>query len=69
MLSRVFLHRPVLVFLDESTSALPEEDEEAIYQTIIDFEIQIISVAHRTNLQKYHHRFLELQPNGYYSYK
>ena len=68
MLARVFLHRPLLVFLDESTSALPEEDEENIYQAMIDLGVQIISVAHRTNLRKFHDRFLELKPNGLYEF-
>ena len=64
MLARVFVHRPSLVFLDESTSGVPEEDEEAIYRHLIRNNIQIVSVAHRNNLRKFHSRFLELKPNG-----
>ena len=64
MLARIFVHRPALVFLDESTSGVPEEDEEAIYRHLTQDDVQIVSVAHRSNLRKFHSRFLELKPKG-----
>ena len=64
MLARIFLQKPTLVFLDESTSALPEEDEVRIYEKFCELKIQFISVAHRTNVKRFHHKLLHLKTDG-----
>ena len=64
MLARVFLQKPNLVFLDESTSALPEEDELAIYEKFLESKIQFISVAHRTNVRQFHQKLVHLKSDG-----
>ena len=66
MLARVFLQKPKLVFLDESTSALPEEDELAIYEKFLESKIQFISVAHRTNVRQFHQKLVHLKSDGTY---
>jgi putative ATP-binding cassette transporter len=53
---RVLLTRPEILFLDEASSALDAETEEALYQLILQElpEAAIISIAHRDIVAKYH---------------
>lgn len=53
---RVLLIRPQLLFLDEASSALDAETEEALYSLIVKElpEAAIISIAHRDVVAKYH---------------
>ena len=60
--ARVLLARPDWVFLDESTSALDEERERAMYRLIAE-ELPgcgIVSVGHRTTLLALHDRQMQL---------
>ena len=62
--ARLFLRRPEFTFLDESTSALDENNQEELYLKLRETGISFISVGHRTTLMKYHDRILELDRSG-----
>ena len=55
-LARAFLHQPRWLFLDEATSALDEPTEAALYEELASAlpQTTVVSVGHRTSLQKFH---------------
>ena len=61
--ARALLARPEWLFLDESTSALDEPLEEAVYKAIRDHlpETTIISIGHRSSLIDNHDRRIEMR--------
>lgn len=60
--ARVLLHAPDFVFLDEATSALDTELEARLYSALVQSlpDAAIISVAHRTELTRFHDHVLEV---------
>ena len=58
--ARTLLNKPDWVFLDEATSSLPEEDQEALYRLIKDRlpATTLVSIAHRASLAAFHARKL-----------
>ncbi len=65
-LARALLMRPDWLFLDESTSALDEKLEAEIYAVIAARlpNTTVISIGHRSTLAAFHHRHLEMTPDG-----
>lgn len=63
--ARVFLHNPDVIFLDESTSALDEQTETLIYENLEKFlpHATIISIGHRSSLQRFHKKIIMLPGN------
>ncbi|HEY6687937.1 MAG TPA: ABC transporter ATP-binding protein/permease [Propionibacteriaceae bacterium] len=63
---RIFIERPALVFLDETTSALDEGMEHAIYELLRDRlpDCTIVSVGHRSSLERLHTNELTLLGEG-----
>ncbi|WP_205959040.1 ABC transporter ATP-binding protein/permease [Pantoea stewartii] len=63
-MARVLLHRPDVIFLDEATSALDPGTENRLYQALTDRlpDCTLISVAHRKELEHFHHHILTLTP-------
>jgi putative ATP-binding cassette transporter len=63
---RILLARPALIFLDETTSALDEGMEHAMYDEIRSQlpECTIVSVGHRSSLEKLHTQELTLHGDG-----
>jgi vitamin B12/bleomycin/antimicrobial peptide transport system ATP-binding/permease protein len=62
--ARALLYRPDLLFLDEATSALDEAAEARLYATLC-AELPVctlVSVAHRTTVDRFHDRQLMLEP-------
>ena len=58
---RVFLRKPKYVFLDEATSAMDEETENRLYGRLAAIPgITVISVGHRSTLDRWHTRVMEL---------
>ena len=53
-LARVLLQRPPYVILDEATSAVTLEQEQALYQQLQAAGITAVSVGHRESLRPYH---------------
>lgn len=61
---RVFLRKPKWVFLDEATSAMDEETEEKMYRLLTALPgTTVISIGHRSTLDKWHDRVLRIE-NG-----
>jgi vitamin B12/bleomycin/antimicrobial peptide transport system ATP-binding/permease protein len=64
--ARVLLAKPKAVFLDESTSALDEGQEFALYRSLRTAlpDCIVVSVSHRTAVEQHHDRRLELLGGG-----
>ncbi len=61
-LARALIQRPGWLFLDESTSAIDEPSETAIYQTLRRHlpDTTIVSIGHRENLKPLHDKVMRL---------
>ncbi len=59
---RAHVQRPRWLFLDEATSALDEETEAAMYSLLAEGlpETTVVSVGHRSTLDRFHRRLLRL---------
>ncbi len=64
--ARVLLAKPKVIFLDESTSALDEGQEYALYRALRTQlpNCIVVSVSHRPSLEQHHDRRLELLGDG-----
>ncbi|MEP6673473.1 MAG: ABC transporter ATP-binding protein/permease, partial [Chthoniobacter sp.] len=62
--ARLFLKKPSIAFLDESTSALDEDNEQLLYERLRESGIAFISIGHRSTLKKYHDTLLVLSKDG-----
>jgi putative ATP-binding cassette transporter len=64
--ARVLLIRPRVVFLDESTSALDEGLEDAMYRLVRRRlpECVVVSVGHRSTIDRHHRSRLQLDGSG-----
>ncbi|XP_076890219.1 ABC transporter D family member 2, chloroplastic-like [Bidens hawaiensis] len=60
--ARLLLSRPDLVLLDESTSALDEDNEAHLYDKVNEAGITYISIGHRASLVKFHKKALQITP-------
>jgi vitamin B12/bleomycin/antimicrobial peptide transport system ATP-binding/permease protein len=65
-IGRVLLNRPRVVFLDEASSALDEGLEHAMYRLLRESlpGTTLVSVGHRSSLQGFHTRVLDLLGEG-----
>jgi vitamin B12/bleomycin/antimicrobial peptide transport system ATP-binding/permease protein len=65
-IARALLHAPDYLFLDEATASLDEPAEAAVYRLLQDRlkGATIISIGHRSTLGVFHHRRVELVPEG-----
>lgn len=61
--ARVLLAQPKIVFLDESTSAMDEDNEKRMYSLLKEKSMWFISIGHRKNLSDWHDRILHIE-NG-----
>ncbi|EGC28306.1 hypothetical protein DICPUDRAFT_160365 [Dictyostelium purpureum] len=64
---RLFYHRPQFALLDESTSSIPQNVEEKVYQIAKQLNITTISVGHRLSLLNYHSHLLKFNKNKNWS--
>jgi putative ATP-binding cassette transporter len=69
-IARALLLNADYMFFDEATASMDEPSEEALYGMLTERakEATIISIGHRSSLQKFHHRLLvaEGEPQGTY---
>jgi putative ATP-binding cassette transporter len=65
-IARAILAKPDWLFLDESTAALDEETEAEIYRMLRETlpGTTIVSIGHRSTLNKHHDRRVEMKPTG-----
>lgn len=68
--ARVLLTKPDVLFMDESTSALDEDTEKALYELVRRQlpDTALISIGHRSSLVSFHDRQLRLDGNGNWSF-
>jgi putative ATP-binding cassette transporter len=62
--ARLIMKKPAIAFLDESTSALDEPNEELLYRYLRDHRYTYVSVGHRSTLLKYHDWLLKIGKDG-----
>lgn len=62
--ARLLLKKPAIAFLDESTSALDEPNEERLYKYLRKHRYTFVSVGHRSTLLKHHDWLLRLGKEG-----
>nr|XP_020649531.1 ATP-binding cassette sub-family D member 4 isoform X4 [Pogona vitticeps] len=62
--ARLFYLQPQYAVLDEATSALTEETESELYRICIQLGMTLISVGHRSSLEKFHSWILMLCGDG-----
>ncbi|XP_032883535.1 lysosomal cobalamin transporter ABCD4 isoform X2 [Amblyraja radiata] len=62
--ARLFYHQPEFAVLDEATSALTEETEAELYHICTHLGMTVVSVGHRSSLEKYHDSVLHLLGDG-----
>jgi len=62
--ARVLYNKPSVVFLDESTSALDLNSEEALYTLLKELGVTFVSVGHRPSLLRHHTSKITLLGNG-----
>jgi len=62
--ARLLLRRPALVFLDEASSALDLQAEDALYGLLVAAGPTLVSVGHRPSLRAFHHWELVLEGGG-----
>ncbi|MGF6694610.1 putative ATP-binding cassette transporter [Metapseudomonas resinovorans] len=67
--ARVLFNRPQIVFLDESTSAMDEGLEHALYSLLRNEmrDAMLVSIGHRSTLSLFHTHRLELDGQGAWS--
>jgi putative ATP-binding cassette transporter len=65
--ARALLQQPAWLFLDEATSSLDENAEQHLYRMLKDrlLRTTIVSIGHRSTLQPFHARVLELKDDGH----
>lgn len=62
--ARLLLKKPAIAFLDESTSALDEPNEDLLYSHMREQRYTYVSVGHRSTLLKYHDWLLRMSKDG-----
>lgn len=62
--ARLFLKKPAIAFLDESSSALDESNERFVYEKLRESGIAYVSVGHRSTLKEFHDDLLVLKADG-----
>jgi vitamin B12/bleomycin/antimicrobial peptide transport system ATP-binding/permease protein len=65
--ARALLEKPAWLFLDEATSNLDDASQSELYELLMDRlkHTTIVSIAHRTELARFHGRRLELRPGAH----
>jgi putative ATP-binding cassette transporter len=65
-LTRVFIHRPAWLFLDEATAAIDENAELAFYHRLRAAlpELTYVTIAHRSSLRNVHARHFRIEHAG-----
>ncbi|MCW1925550.1 ABC transporter ATP-binding protein/permease [Luteolibacter arcticus] len=62
--ARLLMKKPAIAFLDESSSALDEPNEEHLYLYLREHRYTYVSVGHRSTLLKYHDWVMKIGKDG-----
>ncbi|KAF7492368.1 ATP-binding cassette sub-family D member 4 [Sarcoptes scabiei] len=66
-LARIFYHRPSIVFLDECTTALPDDiARKILYELIYQYRITVVTISHNNSLKSLHQMELKLYQSNRY---
>jgi putative ATP-binding cassette transporter len=72
-IARAMLYNPDYLFFDEATASMDEPSEEELYTMLLERmkDTTIISIGHRSSLEKFHKRilFAEKVPGGNYEFQ
>uniref|UniRef100_A0A914H5Y9 ABC transporter domain-containing protein n=1 Tax=Globodera rostochiensis TaxID=31243 RepID=A0A914H5Y9_GLORO len=68
-MARLFYHSPQFAILDECTSAVSADVEDAIYRRCHELGITLFTVSHRKSLWKHHDFSLHMDGRGHYEFK
>uniref|UniRef100_A0A183C0U0 ABC transporter domain-containing protein n=2 Tax=Globodera pallida TaxID=36090 RepID=A0A183C0U0_GLOPA len=68
-MARLFYHSPQFAILDECTSAVSADVEDAIYRRCHELAITLFTVSHRKSLWKHHDFSLHMDGRGHYEFK
>ncbi len=65
-IARAMLYNPDYLFFDEATASMDEPSEEVLYSMLLQKmkDTTIISIGHRTSLEKFHERQIIAEPNA-----
>eukprot|EP00658_Telonema_sp_P-2_P031912 TRINITY_DN23775_c0_g1_i1.p1 TRINITY_DN23775_c0_g1~~TRINITY_DN23775_c0_g1_i1.p1 ORF type:complete len:306 (-),score=46.13 TRINITY_DN23775_c0_g1_i1:95-1012(-) len=67
-LARVLYHKPNVVALDESTSAIDAQAEDTIFETLFkNKDMTVLTVSHRESLVHFHDRLVRFDGEGGFS--
>jgi putative ATP-binding cassette transporter len=63
-IARAMLYDPDYLFFDEATASMDEPSEEELYAKLLERmqKTTIISIGHRSSLQKFHKRLIVAEP-------
>jgi ABC-type uncharacterized transport system fused permease/ATPase subunit len=67
-LTRIFIHQPKFLLMDEATSAIPQSLERRVFEWIREKQITLISIAHRPYLRSFHKYSLVLDGRKSYQF-
>ena len=71
-IARAMLYKPDYLFFDEATASMDEPSEEVLYKMLLERmkDTTIISIGHRSSLEKFHERLVvaEPQPSGNFKF-
>ena len=62
--ARLYYHNPRFAVLDEATSAINPDEEQALYARVGDMGTTVLSIAHRLELRKFHSHELRIVGDG-----
>lgn len=65
-IARAILFKPDYLFFDEATASMDEPSEEVLYNKLLEImkDTTIISIGHRSSLEKFHKRIIFAEDNG-----
>jgi ABC-type uncharacterized transport system fused permease/ATPase subunit len=67
-LTRIFVHEPRFLLMDEATSAIPQSLEYRLFEWIRQRRMAVISIAHHRSLEDFHDYSLVLNGRGSYQF-
>ncbi|MDR1299879.1 MAG: ABC transporter ATP-binding protein/permease [Oscillospiraceae bacterium] len=64
--ARAVLHKPDYMFFDEATASMDEPSEQELYTRLLERmkDSAIVSIGHRSSLEKFHKRMLYAKPDA-----